>query len=123
MRTERAQQLRQVLRDYYTKHAPDNVDKADELVARVVGGPPTSVGGTVVGGILWTEEELFEKLEAKYGAKVDLDPHISEQELIRELNLDYIMDNPWIVIPVSALKTTNVDQVVQWLMRQKGRTS
>ncbi len=55
--------------------------------------------------------------------KVDLDPHISEQELIRELNLDYIMDNPWIVIPVSALKTTNVDQVVQWLMRQKGRTS
>jgi hypothetical protein len=32
-------------------------------------------------------------------------------QLIRELNLDYIVDNPWVVIPVSALKVTNVDQV------------
>ena len=53
--------------------------------------------------------------------KVDLDPHISEQELIRELNLDYIMENPWVVIPISALKSTNIDHVVQWLMRQKSR--
>jgi Arf/Sar family protein len=49
--------------------------------------------------------------------KIDLD-HISEPELIRELNLDYIVDNPWIVIPVSALKVTNIDQVIQWLTKQ-----
>ena len=36
--------------------------------------------------------------------KIDLEPHISEAELIRELNLDYIVDNPWIVIPISALR-------------------
>ena len=50
--------------------------------------------------------------------KIDLDPHISEPELIRELNLDYIVDNPWIVIPTSALKVVNIDQVVDWLTKQ-----
>eukprot|EP00638_Chattonella_subsalsa_P010526 CAMPEP_0117786790 /NCGR_PEP_ID=MMETSP0948-20121206/6036_1 /TAXON_ID=44440 /ORGANISM="Chattonella subsalsa, Strain CCMP2191" /LENGTH=177 /DNA_ID=CAMNT_0005615849 /DNA_START=53 /DNA_END=586 /DNA_ORIENTATION=- len=50
--------------------------------------------------------------------KIDLEPHISEAELIRELNLDYIVDNPWIVIPVSALKVVNIDQVVSWLLKQ-----
>lgn len=28
-----------------------------------------------------------------------------------ELNLDYIVDNPWVVIPCSALHNTNMDQV------------
>lgn len=50
--------------------------------------------------------------------KIDLDPHISEGDLIRDLNLDYITENPWIVIPISALKVVNVDQVLQWLIRQ-----
>jgi Arf/Sar family protein len=50
--------------------------------------------------------------------KIDLNPHISEADLIRELNLDYVVDNPWLVIPVSALHTTNVDQVVTWLTKQ-----
>lgn len=50
--------------------------------------------------------------------KVDLHPHISEPELIRELNLDYINDNPWLVIPISALRQTNIDQVIQWLIKQ-----
>uniref|UniRef100_A0A7S2RSV3 Uncharacterized protein n=1 Tax=Rhizochromulina marina TaxID=1034831 RepID=A0A7S2RSV3_9STRA len=50
--------------------------------------------------------------------KIDLDPHVSEAELIRELNLDYIVDNPWVVIPISALQVTNIDQVVQWLVKQ-----
>ena len=54
--------------------------------------------------------------------KIDLEPHISEAELIRELNLDYIVDNPWIVIPISALRVINIDQVVQWLIKQ-GKTS
>ena len=50
--------------------------------------------------------------------KIDLEPHISESECIHELNLDYIVDNPWIVIPCSALRVTNVDQIVQWLIKQ-----
>lgn len=35
-----------------------------------------------------------------------------------ELNLDYIMDNPWIVIPMSALKQLNIEAVIEWLIRQ-----
>ncbi|KAJ1445887.1 ADP-ribosylation factor family-domain-containing protein [Pelagophyceae sp. CCMP2097] len=50
--------------------------------------------------------------------KIDLEPHFSEPELIRELNLDYITDNPWMVIPVSALKVINIDQVIAWLIKQ-----
>ena len=50
--------------------------------------------------------------------KIDLDPHISEPDLIRELNLDYITENPWIVIPVSALKVINIGQVLSWLIKQ-----
>lgn len=34
------------------------------------------------------------------------------------LNLDYIMDNPWIVIPTSALRQMNVDQIIQWLVKE-----
>jgi translation initiation factor 2 gamma subunit (eIF-2gamma) len=45
-------------------------------------------------------------------------PHASEQTLIRELNLDYISENAWIIIPCSALKTINVDEVVQWLINK-----
>mmetsp|Transcript_24836 Transcript_24836/g.55949 ORF Transcript_24836/g.55949 Transcript_24836/m.55949 type:complete len:182 (+) Transcript_24836:389-934(+) len=55
--------------------------------------------------------------------KVDLHPHISEKELIRALNLDYITENPWVVIPVSALEVTNVDQVVTWLQRQNAKAA
>ena len=50
--------------------------------------------------------------------KIDLQPHVSEPELIRELNLDYIVDNPWLVIPISALRVTNIDQVITWLTKQ-----
>lgn len=50
--------------------------------------------------------------------KIDLEPHITEHDLIRELNLDYIVDNPWLVIPCSALKQMNIDQVIDWLIHQ-----
>ena len=49
--------------------------------------------------------------------KIDLTPHVEEPELIRALNLDYIVDNPWIVISISALRTLNVDKVVSWLVK------
>ena len=52
------------------------------------------------------------------GNKIDLEPHVTEGDLIRDLNLDYVTENPWIVIPISALKVVNVDQVLQWLIKQ-----
>lgn len=45
----------------------------------------------------------------------------STTQLIRELNLDYVTENPWVVIPISAMRTTNVDQVVQWIIRQQAK--
>lgn len=53
--------------------------------------------------------------------KIDIIPHVAEGEMIRELNLDYIVDSPWLVIPISALRAVNIDQVLSWLLKQKGR--
>ena len=73
LHSKRAITLRLTLTQYYSKHAPEEVAKVENLVARVVGGPPTEVGGgMVLGGIMWSEEELSEKIEAKYGAKVEI---------------------------------------------------
>ena len=75
----RARLLRAILTGYFAKHAPEGMHKINDLVARVVGGPPSQVDGVgVVGGVLWDEAELFQKLEAKYGKKVDLDPQSLE---------------------------------------------
>jgi Arf/Sar family protein len=37
---------------------------------------------------------------------------------VPELNLDYIVDNPWLVIPISGLRQINIDQVIDWLVKQ-----
>ena len=55
--------------------------------------------------------------------KIDLEPHATETVLIKELNLDYIIDNPWIIIPCSALKTINIGEIVQWLIKQADNPS
>lgn len=73
LQSGRAHLLRSVLTQYYKKHAPEALEKIEGVIARVVGGPPSSVGGVFVGGVLWTEKALFEKLEAKYGAPVEFD--------------------------------------------------
>eukprot|EP00993_Chasmostoma_nieuportense_P004748 NODE_5400_length_659_cov_163.834586_g5237_i0.p2 GENE.NODE_5400_length_659_cov_163.834586_g5237_i0~~NODE_5400_length_659_cov_163.834586_g5237_i0.p2 ORF type:complete len:179 (+),score=49.13 NODE_5400_length_659_cov_163.834586_g5237_i0:46-582(+) len=49
--------------------------------------------------------------------KIDLDPHLSKEEVIRDLNLDYVTDNPWIVVPISALRQINIGEVVDWLVK------
>ena len=48
--------------------------------------------------------------------KIDLEPHVGKEEAVRELNLDYITENPWVVASISALRHTNVVQVVDWLV-------
>ena len=43
---------------------------------------------------------------------------MSETEIIKELNLDYLYSNPWAVVKVSALKGTNLEEAVAWLEKQ-----
>lgn len=52
------------------------------------------------------------------GNKIDLGPKITEPELIKGLNLDYITDNPWLIVPVSAKNGTNVEQALEFLLKQ-----
>lgn len=49
--------------------------------------------------------------------KIDLNPHMSKEECVRDLGLTSITENPWLVIPISALRQTNVNDVVDWLVR------
>lgn len=87
---------------------------------------------------LLEDKELARTALLVVANKIDLEPHASEPLLIRgkpsalafeiactnthiadllELNLDYIVDNPWMIIPCSALKTINVNEVIQWLIK------
>ena len=50
--------------------------------------------------------------------KIDISPHVGESELIEKLQLNYVMETPWMVLPISALHCTNIDQVVEWLTAQ-----
>ena len=63
MRTGRARLLRSVLVHFFQKHHQEAVPQVDELVWRVVGDRA-----------VWSEQELIAKLEARYGARMDLDP-------------------------------------------------
>ena len=73
MASTRAETLRRALATYFAKvldllaTPEERCEKVENLVARVVGGPPSCVGGMVLGGVLWSEAELFVKLAAKYG--------------------------------------------------------
>eukprot|EP01038_Epipyxis_sp_PR26KG_P015829 gene15829-21443_t len=67
---------------------------------------------------LLEDKELARTALLVVANKIDLEPHASEPVLIRELNLDYIVDNPWMIIPCSAIKTINVDEILQWLIRE-----
>ena len=55
------------------------------------------------------------------GNKIDLNPHLSELEIIQGLNLDYVIDNPWVVVPISALYGINFTQVIEWLLNRNQR--
>ena len=50
--------------------------------------------------------------------KIDLEPHMSEVEIIKELNLDYVYSNQWAVSPVSALQGTNLENAIDWLSKK-----
>jgi len=48
--------------------------------------------------------------------KIDLEPRYSKSEIVRLLNLDYIT-SPWIVVGISAKYKTNIEGVVEFLMK------
>lgn len=50
--------------------------------------------------------------------KIDIEPHLGEVEVIKELNLDYVYSNQWAVIPVSALHGTNLENAIDWLSKK-----
>jgi GTPase SAR1 family protein len=55
------------------------------------------------------------------GNKVDIKPHLNEKEIIEGLNLDYIYSNEWLVVLTSALKSININSVVDWLLKRSAK--
>lgn len=51
------------------------------------------------------------------GNKIDLEGHLTEKEIIEGLNLDYVFSNHWAVTMASALKGSNIPQVIEWLTK------
>ncbi len=50
------------------------------------------------------------------GNKIDIQEHMSQQEIIEGLSLDYIKTNHWVVIMASMLKGNNIEEIIQWLI-------
>ena len=53
--------------------------------------------------------------------KIDTEPHMSESDIIKELNLDYVYSNKWAVISISALKEINLQDAIYWLGNKTGK--
>ncbi|KAJ9465486.1 ADP-ribosylation factor-like protein 8 [Diplonema papillatum] len=49
--------------------------------------------------------------------KIDLDPHMVKEDVIKEMNLDYISENTWMITQISATQRTNITEVVDWLTK------
>eukprot|EP00735_Rhodelphis_limneticus_P006241 TRINITY_DN18621_c0_g1::TRINITY_DN18621_c0_g1_i1::g.1041::m.1041 TRINITY_DN18621_c0_g1::TRINITY_DN18621_c0_g1_i1::g.1041 ORF type:complete len:183 (+),score=29.92,sp/Q66HA6/ARL8B_RAT/40.86/8e-47,Arf/PF00025.16/3.3e-44,Ras/PF00071.17/1.2e-12,Miro/PF08477.8/3.4e-11,G-alpha/PF00503.15/0.016,G-alpha/PF00503.15/0.0031,SRPRB/PF09439.5/2.7e-07,MMR_HSR1/PF01926.18/6.1e-07,GTP_EFTU/PF00009.22/26,GTP_EFTU/PF00009.22/2.1e-05,Gtr1_RagA/PF04670.7/1.6e-05,FeoB_N/PF02421.13/0.14,FeoB_N/PF02421.13/7.7e+02 TRINI len=67
---------------------------------------------------LLEDRELAQTPLLVIGNKVDSNPHMSKEEIIKGLNLDYITEQPWEVQMISGLRGTNVDRVVEWLIQK-----
>ncbi len=48
------------------------------------------------------------------GNKIDMIDHLKEADIIERFSLDYLQGNEWAVIMASALKGTNMPQVLDW---------
>ena len=53
--------------------------------------------------------------------KIDIEPHMTDVDIIKELNLDYVYSNKWAVISISALKEINLQDAVYWLGNKTGK--
>eukprot|EP00299_Pterocystis_sp_00344_P014179 c700_g1_i1.p1 GENE.c700_g1_i1~~c700_g1_i1.p1 ORF type:complete len:180 (-),score=38.34 c700_g1_i1:41-580(-) len=54
--------------------------------------------------------------------KIDKEGRMSRDEVIQGLNLDYVTENAWDVVEVSALRGVNMQGILSWLMKQKKRS-
>jgi len=68
--------------------------------------------------LLLEDKELNQIPLLIVGNKIDIKPHLSESEIITGLNLDYIINNPWAVVMLSALQGLNISEVVDWLVKR-----
>lgn len=66
----------------------------------------------------FSKKELFTLLESRdlrgmpilvLANKADKEEKMSEIDIVKGMNLDYIIDNPWAIIPISAKNGTNMD--------------
>ena len=48
--------------------------------------------------------------------KMDKEGHMKATEIVEAMNLDYIDDHKWKILPISALNGTNMDQAVEWIL-------
>ena len=53
--------------------------------------------------------------------KIDIEPHMTDVDIIKELNLDYVYSNKWAVISISALKEINLEDAIYWLSNKTGK--
>ena len=88
------------------------------------------VDSSAIDLISYSRKELHTMLEERdlvgipllvLANKIDITPHLTEPEIIQGMNLDYVIDNPWLVISVSALRGTNIERVVDWLLNLERR--
>ena len=75
--------------------------------------------------ISFWKKELFQLLEWKeldgmpilvLANKIDKEGHMKSAEIVESLNLDYIDDHLWKILPISAIRGTNMDQVAEWIL-------
>ena len=52
---------------------------------------------------------------------IDIEPIMTDFDIIKELNLDYVYSNKWAVISISALKELHLDDVVYCLSNKTGK--
>ena len=48
--------------------------------------------------------------------KMDKEDHMADTEIVERMNLDYIDDHKWKILPISALHGTNMEQAVEWIL-------
>jgi Arf/Sar family protein len=48
--------------------------------------------------------------------KADVEPHISKVDAVKRLNLDYVTEQKWALMEVSAVRRTNLTELVDWLV-------
>ena len=48
--------------------------------------------------------------------KQDLPDTMSDIDIVKGMNLDYIVENKWAIMPISAKTGANLDKVVEWLL-------